>query len=41
MSYGEQKIKMIYTDGKDIENTFQLDVIIGSMRLITSELKKY
>ncbi|MFD2914567.1 protease inhibitor I42 family protein [Psychroserpens luteus] len=40
LSYGEQKIEMIYTDGKDIVNTFQLNVIIGSMGLITSELKK-
>lgn len=39
LSSGNQEIDMIYTNGSDIENTFHLDVIIGSIGLITSDLK--
>ena len=38
VSDGEEHIEIIYTNGKTIENTFQLNVIVGTIGLITSEL---
>lgn len=38
ISDGNEKIEIIYTNGEAIENTFQLDVVIGTIGLITSEL---
>lgn len=38
VSDGEEHIEIIYTNGKTIENTFKLNVIVGTIGLITSEL---
>ncbi|WP_405572598.1 hypothetical protein [Winogradskyella sp. Asnod2-B02-A] len=38
VSDGEEHIEMIYTDGNTIENTFRLNVIVGTIGLITSDL---
>jgi len=37
ISDGTQRIEMIYSNGREIKKTFQLEVIIGSIGLITAE----
>ena len=37
VSEGEDMIRITYTDGNDIRNTFEIKVIIGEMGLIESE----
>ena len=37
ISNGTQRIEIIYSNGSEIKKTFQLDVIIGSIGLITAK----